>query len=136
MSDVVVTVEDPEGAPTAEEAAVAAAAMEGATAVHAEQAAEAAQEAKDAAGQAQSAALANLESSAEAVEAGESAQAAARDAAITAEMLHEALKAQSAAINALVEELRSTRKQSVPSETKSKKPDREPSPGGTRLVRS
>jgi hypothetical protein len=122
---------------TAEAAAHEAAVAEGATAVQAAQAGEAAEEAKAAAELALEAAKVNVESGA-AVEAGvQAAQAAAGEATVSAQMVHEALGAQTAAITALTEELRASRKQqAAPAEPrKSPPPDRAPGKSGPRWVR-
>lgn len=136
MSEVIVTGNDPDEHDYSEEAAHAAAAAEGAAEVHTEQAAEAAGEAAAAAEVALAAAQANIESGAAVAEATEIAEAAAEQATVSAEMVHEALLAQTQAITALTEELRAGRQQTAPpAPGKRSKRDRQPSGGGVKLVR-
>lgn len=111
---VIVGDDDAEGAGTAEESAHQAAVAEGATAVQAELAAEAAEEAKAAAEVALGAAQANIDSGMAVEGATASAEAAAAQATVSAEMVHDALAAQTAAINTLAEELKASRKASAP----------------------
>jgi hypothetical protein len=138
MPDVTVETDDDAGAGTAEQSAHEAAVAEGATAVQAAIAAESAQEAKEAAELALAAAAANVEAGS-AVEAGvESAQAAAGEATVSAQMVHEALSAQTSAITALTEELRNSRKQQAapsPETRKSPPPDRAPGKSGPKWSR-
>src|SRR5487761_766525 len=94
----------------AEQSAHEAAVAEGATAVHGEIAAQAAEEAKEAAS---------------------IALDAAQQATVSAEMVHDALAAQTAAITALTEELRNSRKQ-APQEGPAKKPPGDRPPGERR----
>lgn len=107
---------------------------EGAVAVMAQDTQEAASQAKGAAEAALSAAASNIESGEEAVEASVVAQGAAATAQISAEMVHEALLAQTAAIAALVTEIQESRKP-VPQKPSRSRRDREPGSSGPRLVR-
>lgn len=134
MADVVVSGGGDSGdAQTVAEAAHEAAVAEGATAVNAEQAAEAAAEATAAAEIALAAAEANIEAGA-AIESGvASAESSAVDAMVSAEMVHEALAAQTAAITALTDELKLQRESAArpPKESSSSSspaPDAEPGP--------
>lgn len=139
MADVTVETSEDVGEGIADESARMAAVAEGASAVNAGLAAQAAGEAGEAAEAALSAAQANIESGAAVADAAETAQAAAASAGVSAEMMHEALLAQTAAITALTEELRASRQPvTPPSSGRKSKRDREPrsdSGGGTRLVR-
>lgn len=128
MAEVIVSGEDEQVITPVEQSAHEAAVAEGASAVQAQAAAVAAEEAKAAAEVALSAAQANIESG-QAVEAAvEQANAAGASASVSAEMVHDALKAQTAAISALTEELRADRKNNspVPGNSGRPKPDREP----------
>lgn len=115
----------------AEQSAHEAAVAEGATAVHGEIAAQAAEEAKEAASIALDAAKANMDAALPVAAATEQAQAAAQQATVSAEMVHDALAAQTAAITALTEELRNSRKQ-APQEGPAKKPPGDRPPGERR----
>jgi hypothetical protein len=111
LADVVVSEADAgeAGDSTAALSAHEAAVAEGATAVQAELAGEAAEEAVAAAEVALAAAEANIEAGM-AVEAGVSSAAeSAAVATVSADMVHEALQAQTAAIQALADELRRSR---------------------------
>jgi hypothetical protein len=137
VADVVVSESEAPDVGTAELSAHAAAVAEGASAVQAGQAAEAAEEAKAAAEVALSAAQANVEAGLAVEQATASAEASAQQATVSAEMVMEALSAQGAAIAALAEELKASRKQPAPpaSKGRGRSPDREPGSSGPRLVR-
>ena len=79
---------------------------EGASAVNSSNAADAAAEAKDAAALALSVAQSNIETSATITESKDAAEGAAAQASVSAQMVHEALSAQTAAIAALAEQLK------------------------------
>lgn len=98
-----------DGAQTVAESAHEAAVAEGAVQVQAQQAAESAAEAQAAAEVALAAAEANIQSGAAVEGAVASANESAAVASISAEMVHEALQAQTAAINALAAELKAGR---------------------------
>ena len=127
MADtVVIPGDDDAGGPsTPEQSAHEAAVAEGATAVHTENAQEAAAEAQAAAAVALAAAEANIESGAAVEQAAEQAGSSAAVASVSAEMVHEALTAQTAAINALAEELKAAR-------TAGPKEDKPPKPAADR----
>jgi hypothetical protein len=123
---------------TAELSAHEAAVAEGATAVNAALAVEAAGEAKDAAELALAAAQANVETGLAVADGVQSAQASADVATVSAQMVHEALTAQTAAISALTEELKASRKSARPAPDGGggrPEPDHEPESRGPRLVR-
>lgn len=137
MAETIVVGDEESSISPAEQSAHEAAVAEGATAVNAALATEAAAEAKAAAETALEAAAANIESGMAVEAAVEQANTAGASAAVSAEMVHEALLAQTSAINALTEELRSSRKASAPPAEvgRRSRPDREPGSGGVRLVR-
>ena len=118
---------------SAHEAAVA----EGATAVIAANAQESAAEASAAAEVALAAAEANIASSDTVVQAAEQATQSAAQAGVNAEMVHEALLAQTRAIAELTAELQASRKAQAPPAEKPQRaaPDREPGSSGKRWVR-
>lgn len=118
---------DASGTSTAEQAAHEAAVAEGATAVHTEDAQEAAAEAKAAAEVALAAAEANITSGAAVEQAAQQADSSAAVASVSAEMVHEALTAQTAAINALAEEMKASR-QAAPKESKGSAPPGDKAP--------
>jgi hypothetical protein len=126
MADVLVE-GDQEAVTPAEQSAHEAAVAEGATAVQAESAAEAAEEAKLAAEVALDAARVNVESGATVAEATAQAQGAAESATVSAEMVMDALAAQGAAIAALTEEFKNSRKTAAPAEKPAASHDRPPS---------
>lgn len=110
MPETVITTDDDGDVLPAAESAHVAAVAEGAAAVQSEHAAESAGKAEMAAEAAIQAAQANVAAGAEAVAAAASAGESASAAAVSAEMMHQAITAQTAAISALVEELRTSRK--------------------------
>lgn len=131
------TGDEPENANPAEASAHEAAVAEGATAVIAANAQESAAEASAAAEVALAAAEANIASSDTVVQAAEQATQSAAQAGVNAEMVHEALLAQTRAITELTAELQASRKAQAPPQDKPRRaaPDREPGSGGTRWVR-
>lgn len=133
MPDAIVVEGDQEAAVTpAEVSAHSAAVAEGMTAVQAADAAESADEAKIAAEVALEAAEMNAKTAEAVIEAEARAETAAESAMISAESVMEALKAQSAEIKILAEELRASRKAAAPSDApKRQAPDHEPG-GGNR----
>jgi hypothetical protein len=104
---------------TAAESAHEAAVAEGATAVQTEQAAASAATATEAAEVALAAAQANMEAGAAVEGAVATANESAAVATVSAEMVHDALVAQTKAISALTEELQAQRR-SLASDTKPK----------------
>ena len=121
---------------SAEQSAHEAAVAEGATAVQAMSAAESAAEAKAAAEVALAAAEANIAGGAVVEEAAAEAAQSAAQAGVSLEMLHEALQAQGAAIEALTAEMHASRKQSAgPEKSRPAPPDQEPGSGGPKWVR-
>lgn len=122
---------------SAEASAHEAAVAEGATAVQAEQAAAAAEEAKAAAEVALSAAQNNIESGVAVEQAAQRAESGANVATVSAEMVHEALLAQTNAIKELTAELQASRKQAAQPTEKPRRqsPDTEPGGNGRRWVR-
>jgi len=135
VTEVAVEVPPAPGGGMAVESAHAAAVAEGGAAVLAESAGESAGEAKAAAEVALSAAAANMEAGLAVAEATEVAQSSAQQATQMAQMIQDALTAQTGAINALAEELRASRKQAAPASPPSRtQPDRPP--GGQKLRRN
>jgi predicted O-linked N-acetylglucosamine transferase (SPINDLY family) len=136
---VVVGDQDAGGAPASvEESAHQAAFAEGATAVQAQSAAESAAEASAAAEAALAAAAMNLEGGAAVAQATEAAQGAAASAQVSAEMVMEALQAQTQAINTLTEELKASRRAASAEDKPRRSPpsgDREPGSGGPKWKR-
>jgi len=131
MPDAVV-IEGDEGTEVtpAEVSAHTAAVAEGMTAVQAAGAAESAAEAKAAAEVALEAAEANAANAEAVIEAQASAETSAEAAGVTAEMLMDALKAQTAVIAELREELKAGRRAEHQDAPKRAAPDREPGAGG------
>lgn len=131
------TGEESEAASPAEASAHEAAVAEGATMVQAASAEEAAAEASAAAEVALAAAEANIQAGDTVVQAAEQATQSAAQAGVNAEMVHEALLAQTRAISELTAELQASRKAQAPAQDKPRRaaPDREPGSGGTRWVR-
>ncbi len=132
MPDTLVVEGDEAAAPagTAEASAHTAAVAEGMTAVQAADAAESAAEAQAAAEVALLAAEENAKTAEAVIEATAVAEANAAGAAVSAEMVMDALKAQTSAIELLAEELRASRKAAAPVEKPSRpSPDREPGGG-------
>jgi hypothetical protein len=125
--------DDGGGTPGAAESAHVAAVAEGATIVQAQQAAESAEEAKAAAEVALAAAEASIETAVETEGATQTATVAAEQATVSAEMVHQALLAQTAAIEALTQEMKASREQARkqgPAEPKpAAEPDTEPAKG-------
>lgn len=137
MADVIISGEEGQDVTPAEQAAHQAAVAEGATAVQAATAEEAAGEAKAAAEVALAAAAANIESGAAVEQAAEQASVSAATAGVNAEMVYQAIQAQTGAIQELVAELQASRKAAQPPQEKRSSPpspDREPS-SGQRWVR-
>lgn len=131
MPEAVIIPDSDEGeAPTAGESAHVAAVAEGATAVQAQLAAESAEEAKAAAQVALDAAEANIGTSQAVIEAQTKAEGSAVAAGVSAEMVHEALLAQTNAIRELTEELKASRKSAVVPNGKTPSRPPEASPGG------
>jgi hypothetical protein len=114
----------------AEVSAHTAAVAEGMTAVQAADAAESAAEAQAAAEVALAAAEENARTAEGVIEATVKAEESAAGAAISAEMVMDALKAQSAAINELREELKASRRAEHHDAPKRAAPDREPGGNG------
>jgi hypothetical protein len=138
MAEVIVSEGDEGGGeiPLAEQSAHVAAVAEGATAVQAGQAAESADEAKMAAEVALAAAQANAQTAEAVIESVAAAETSAQQAGISAEMIHDALKAQTGAIEALAEELRQSRKQAAPVEKPRREaPERPPASAGATWTR-
>ena len=131
MADVVVSEggEADTGTPAAAAAAHEAAVAEGASGVQAEQAQAAAAEASAAAEVALAAAEANIEAGAAVEGAVATANESAAQATVSAEMVHEALSAQTAAITALAEELKRGRESAPKPEKVKTAPDKAPSQG-------
>jgi len=116
----------------AEVSAHTAAVAEGMTAVQAADAAESAAEAQAAAEVALAAAEENARTAEGVIEATVKAEESAAGAAISAEMVMDALKAQSAAINELREELKASRRAEHHDAPKRAAPDHEPGNGGSK----
>lgn len=138
MPDVTVMENEDTEPTTAEQSAHEAAVAEGATAVQAAVAEEAAAEAQAAAELALDAAKANIETAEGVAEAVAQAQGDAAKASVSAEMVHEALLAQTRAIEELTTELRASRKAASDvsqSKPRSRPSDESPGNGGTRWVR-
>lgn len=137
MAETVVVGDEPDSANPAEASAHEAAVAEGATAVIAANAQEAAAEASAAAEVALAAADANISSADTVVQAAEQATQSAAQAGVNAEMVHEALLAQTRAIAELTAELQASRKAQAPPQDKPRRaaPDREPGSSGKRWVR-
>lgn len=136
LADAVIVGDEEQDPSSAELSAHEAAVAEGATAVQAEQAAESAAEAKAAAEIALQAAEENAKTAESVVEATVAAQQSAAGAGVSAEMVMEALRAQTSAIETLAAELKESRKQAVPAEPKKPAPDRPPSRSGPRWRRA
>jgi hypothetical protein len=137
MPEVVVTGGETEAPSTVEASAHEAAVAEGATAVIAANAEQSAAEAAAAAEVALAAADANIASADTVVQAAEQATQSAAQAGVNAEMVHEALLAQTRAIAELTAELQASRKaQAAPQDKPARAaPDRKPDSGGKRWVR-
>lgn len=133
MPDAVVVEGDAETEVTpAEVSAHSAAVAEGMTAVQAADAAESAAEAQAAAEVALEAAQANAQTAEAVIEATTMAEGNAQAAQLSAEMVMDALAAQTQAISTLAEELRASRKAAAPVEKPSRSADREPGGGASR----
>jgi hypothetical protein len=137
MPEVVIAGDEAEAPSTAEASAHEAAVAEGATAVIAANAEQSAAEAAAAAEVALAAADANIASAGTVVQAAEQATQSAAQAGVNAEMVHEALLAQTRAINELTAELQASRKAAAPPQERPSRPaaDREPGSSGKRWVR-
>lgn len=130
MPDAVVVEGDQDTAITpAEVSAHTAAVAEGMTAVQAADAAGSAEQAQAAAEVALLAAEENAKTAEAVIEATAQAETSAAGAAISAEMVMDALKAQTAAITTLAEELKASRKAAVP-DGPPKRPAPDVTPGG------
>lgn len=130
------TGEDEPDITTAEASAHVAAVAEGASAVQAQQAAESAAAAEAAAEAALIAAEENAKTAEAVIQATAQAETSAAAADISAEMVMDALKAQTAILAEVREELKASRKQATPAEPKpAPAPDREPGGDGPRWVR-
>lgn len=131
MADVIVR--EDEDAEIEDQAAHDAAVSEGAAEVHEEHAEESADEARAAAEAAAMAAQANIEAVGQAAEAAEVAEGAAGVAVEAESRVVEAVQAQSAVIQSLVDELRASREAAATTpqpETPAKTPDKPPSRKG------
>jgi hypothetical protein len=139
MPDAVVVEGDEAGEATpAEQSAHTAAVAEGMTAVQAQQAEQSADEAKAAAEVALLAAEENAKTAEAVIQATAQAEQHAAGASVSAEMVMDALKAQTQAITTLAEELKASRKSATPdSPPKRTAPDRAPGGrgGGARWAR-
>jgi hypothetical protein len=131
VPDIVVAGDEAQAEPTtAELSAHSAAVAEGATAVQAADAAESAAEAQAAAEVALMAAEENAKTAEAVIEATAQAETSAAGAAISAEMVMDALKAQTAIIAEIREEMKASRKEAAGPAEKPSHPAPDHEPGG------